>query len=145
MNETIGWYYNLNLKPQGPFTFEEIKSRIQKGEIALNTLIQKEIERYWNPARSYKEFSPLLFPANQEIEWKYNIHEKKWVMLFRNNEGNFEQKGPMSIREVLDFNKSNKLLSDLYIWKSGLSGWALVSERYEFLPTPDDNNQLILT
>jgi len=132
----IHWYYSYNLKPRGPLTLAEMMTKIKKGEISLNSLIQKETERDWAPARSYQEFAPELFPANQNVTWPVDFISRMWILLMPQKEpGKYEQKGPYSVHEILEMKVSGVINKDCYIWKQGLSGWALIGERPEFAPS----------
>lgn len=129
------WYCHENLKPLGPLSLEDIKLKVQKGEVGPYDLLQKE-NGDWKEASSYSEFSSFLFPAWQEWDRAAgdpDPQEKKWVLLVRLDSKETVQEGPLSTLEVLELlkTKSAKYLS-AWIWKNGLSGWAKIGDRPEF-------------
>ncbi len=126
------WYYSYNQKPYGPLNYQEMKEKIQRGEISLGTLIFSERDQEWREAKSFKDFNLYLFPANQSIEEDSDIEDKKWVLLEKNAAGDFLQKGPFSLLEIQALiQQGNAEISD-YIWKPGMTGWARIMERHEF-------------
>lgn len=129
------WYCHENLKPVGPLSLEEVKAKIQKGEVGPYDLLQKE-NGDWKEAASYQEFSIFAFPAWQE--WDRALgdlepHEKKWVLLVRLDAKEAVQEGPYSTLEVMELLKTkNRKYLGAWIWKNGLSGWAKMIDRPEF-------------
>jgi uncharacterized protein DUF4339 len=133
------WYFNKNLKPQGPLSFEEMKKKIMRGEIGPGDLICREAdESRWQMAVEWKEFSKELFPAFQKNYFKSaNAEEKEWILLLFNNE-NPEgiQQGPYSVLQVQEMLRSAQVSLEDYVWRSGLSGWVHIKDRAEFAIAP---------
>lgn len=127
------WYFNKNLKPQGPLSFEDMKKKIMRGEIGPGDLICKEGEN-WEMAVEWRDFPRELFPAFQQNYFKATRRdEKEWIVLLF-NQANPEglQQGPYSIEDVKALLKDGMVSSEDYIWRSGLSGWVHIKDRAEF-------------
>jgi hypothetical protein len=132
------WYYNKNLKPQGPLSFDEIKKKILRGEIGPTELIMREGEGAWKAAQEWREFTPDLFPAFQKNYFKKsNIDEKEWILLtFDRETAAPQQQGPFSIQNLQEMLRTNLVSIEDYIWRSGLTGWVQLKDREEFAPKP---------
>lgn len=128
------WYFNKNLKPQGPVSFDEVKRKIQRGEIGPQDLLAKEGENSWLPALEWREFPREFFPAFQTNYFKStDPDEKEWIVLafnLQNPEG--VQQGPYSIHDVNELLSQRLLSPEDYIWKTGLSGWVQIKDRADF-------------
>ncbi len=129
------WYFNKNIKPQGPLGIEEIKRKIMRGEIGPSDLICKEGEDTWLMAIEWRDFSKELFPAFQQNYFKNsNTSEKEWVLLSFNKESSQVcQDGPYSVQEINAKLTLGLVSFEDYVWRSGLSGWAQIKDRAEFL------------
>jgi hypothetical protein len=132
------WYFNKNLKPQGPLNFEDMKKKIMRGEVGPQDLICREDDgavNAWAPAVEWRDFPRELFPAFQQNYFKATRNdEKEWIVLVftqENPEG--LQQGPYSITEVKEMIENGTVSPDDYIWRSGLSGWVLLKDRAEFV------------
>lgn len=127
------WYFNQNLKPQGPLSYEDIRARIHRGEIGPQDLISNGGD--WKPAGEWGVFEVSLFPASQSFIPGEVVHEdeKEWVLLVPSSDGRgVLQEGPFSVRELRDGLIKKKILGQQYIWKAGLSGWCRLRDRPEF-------------
>lgn len=131
------WYFNKNLKPQGPLSFEDMKKKIMRGEISPGDLICRDGEN-WLPAMEWRDFPRELFPAFQKNYFKAtNPDEKEWILLIFNQENpEGHQQGPYSINEVKQMLSENIVSAEDYIWRTGLSGWVQLRDRAEFAPSP---------
>lgn len=134
MSSADVWYYNQNLKPQGPITLEEMRHRIMKGDVGPSDLISHGAHGDWKPAVEWREFEASLFPAVQSFVPGAEIpqHEKEWVLLVPSQDGVGLQQGPFSIQEIQEGVRSQKISGSSYIWKAGLSGWCRIKDRPEF-------------
>ncbi|WII71124.1 DUF4339 domain-containing protein [Bdellovibrio sp. 22V] len=131
----ISWYYNENLKPQGPLTLEEMRARIHSGKIGLFDLISSDATGEWKAACEWPEFERSLFPAIQGFIPGAEIleDEKEWVLLVPSENGKTSlQEGPFSIRELKASLAAGTVSGNQYIWKTGLSGWCRLLDRPEF-------------
>ncbi len=131
------WYYNKNLKPQGPFDFEEMKKKVMRGEIGPGDLICKDREMQWRMAVEWRDFPRELFPAFQKNYFKStNPDEKEWILLLFNQENpEGVQQGPYSIVQVNGMLRAGAVSLEDYVWRSGLSGWVHIKDRAEFART----------
>lgn len=127
------WYYNQDLKPQGPISLEEMRLRIGRGEVGPHDLICNDSDDSWKPADEV--FERNLFPANQAIVpgQVFSEEEKEWVLLVPSVDGKgVLQEGPFSVRDLRE-GLVNGTISDMqYVWKTGLSGWCHLKDRPEF-------------
>jgi len=129
------WYYNKNLKPQGPISFEELKKKILRGEIGPGDLICQDDETFrWQMAVEWREFPRELFPAFQQNFFKTtDPEEREWILLLFNEENpDGLQQGPCSIVEVKALLAEGQVSCEDYVWRSGLSGWVQIKDRPEF-------------
>ena len=129
------WYYNRNLKPQGPLTLEEIRSLVRTGEIGPQDLICHELDGEWRPAMDCGIFERTLFPATQEFMpgQDFSVEEKEWVLLMPEKDSqNILQEGPYSLNDLRERLRARVISSQHYIWKNGLSGWSRIADRPEF-------------
>jgi hypothetical protein len=124
------WYYNINLKPQGPFNLEEMRAKIHRGEIGLQELVYNENSGNWAAASAWPEFEMSLFPAKQaELRaGDLDMHSKEWVLLQKNQAGEFLQQGPFCILDLQKMISYGEIQTHQYIWKSGLSGWVKIAD-----------------
>lgn len=134
MSSSDVWYYNQNLKPQGPITLAEMRHRIMKGDVGPSDLISHGDSGDWKPASEWREFEVSLFPAVQSFVPGAEVSqsEKEWVLLVPSEDGGGLQQGPYSIREIQDGLRTKKISRGFYIWKAGLSGWCRIEDRPEF-------------
>jgi hypothetical protein len=119
------WYFNKNLKPQGPVSFEDMKRKIVRGEINPFELIFKDGEKDWLPAVEWKDFPRELFPAFQKNLFRgINAGEKEWTLLTRKPGTEAPvQEGPYSLNDVRALIEAGEASVEDYIWRTGLTGW----------------------
>ncbi len=128
------WYCHVNLKPQGPFSLEEVRAKVHKGEVGPQDLICDESSS-WRPAMEWGVFEFQLFPATQGFipgaDIVEDIHE--WVLLVEQASGVKPlQEGPFAVSELRESLISGKVSPYQYVWKTGLSGWCQLKDRPEF-------------
>ena len=129
------WYFNRDLKPQGPHSLEEMRELIHSGDIGPHDLICHDVDGAWKVASEWGVFERTLFPATQEYMpgQEFVADEKEWVLLASDDGGKTVlQEGPFSLAD-LRRSLEQRLVSDQqYIWKPGLSGWSRIADRPEF-------------
>lgn len=129
------WYFNKNLKPQGPLSFEEMKALIQRGEILPQELLSCGTTGEWRPACEWGVFDLGMFPALQLFNSQAVglAEDKEWVLLVSSDDGQgVLQEGPFSVQQLRSWVKQKKVSGQQYIWKSGMSGWCRLKDRPEF-------------
>ena len=124
------WFYNIDLKPQGPFTQDEIRQKIHRGEIGPAELVYEESAGKWAPASEWGVFEAGLFPANQAqiFSPSQDLQVREWVLLYRSETGEYLQQGPFNIPDLQRLIERGEVTMQQYIWKSGLSGWMKISD-----------------
>lgn len=141
-NKKPHWYFHRNLKPQGPFSEEEMRTKILRGEVGPLDLICNE-KGVWRPASEWGHFELQLFPASQGFTAGSDLAEdlSVWVLLVPGNkesaDGKHLQEGPFTVAELTHLLEAGIVTPYQYIWKNGLSGWCQIKDRPEF--------QLIIT
>ncbi len=127
--KTSLWYYNRDLKPQGPLSTEEIRLKIYRGEISPQDLVFSVGEDLWKAAERWKCFEDTLFPSRQNVKSNSaHLPERaEWVLLIDS-----KQEGPFSSLQVQNLFNEGLLLPEQLIWKAGLSGWSKLQDRAEF-------------
>ncbi|KHD87329.1 MAG: hypothetical protein OM95_15030 [Bdellovibrio sp. ArHS] len=129
------WYYNKNLKPQGPVSLQEMRALIHRGEVGPYDLVCCARDSVWKATCEFAEFERSLFPAVQVFVPGEEVaqDEREWVLLSPSETGkSLIQEGPFSVRELRDMLINKKIVGEQYIWKSGLSGWCRLQDRPEF-------------
>lgn len=125
----------MNLKPQGPFSFEELRGKVHSGEVGPQDLICDETSS-WKPAAEWGVFEFQLFPATQGFIPGSEISEdiREWVLLVDPGHGAKPlQEGPFTVSELRDSVMGGRVSPYQYIWKTGLSGWCQIKDRPEFM------------
>lgn len=128
------WYFNKNLKPQGPVDFDDMKRKIMRGEISPGDLILKDGESSWLPAMEWREFPQEMFPAFQKNYFKKSdSREREWILLVFNSENpQGIQEGPYSVEDIQKMITDGKVSIEDYVWRTGLTGWVQLKDRAEF-------------
>ncbi|MGZ3772314.1 MAG: DUF4339 domain-containing protein [Pseudobdellovibrionaceae bacterium] len=131
----VKWYFNKNLKPQGPLNTSEVRSLINRGVLGPQDLIYNDNESVWKPACEWKGFEATLFPAHQELRELNNsrsLEVSEWVLLVPTGDGKVLQQGPFSTNEICDQLSLKRISIHQYVWKAGLTGWCRIKDRPEF-------------
>jgi hypothetical protein len=129
------WFRSIQLKPMGPFSLEEMRAFIHRGEVGFLDLILDESKGdVWKPAAEWGVFELSLFPAGQSFIPGMPLDEEnpEWVILVEQNGSAPLQEGPYSIAAIKAGLREGRVSPYQHIWKSGLSGWCQVKDRPEF-------------
>ncbi|WP_413581465.1 GYF domain-containing protein [Bdellovibrio sp. HCB288] len=129
------WFRSVNLRPQGPYSLEEMRAFIHRGEVGFQDLILDESKGdVWKAAADWGVFELTLFPAGQSFIPGMSINEEaqEWVVLVGQNGGVPLQEGPYSVADIKAGLKAGRISPYQLIWKSGLSGWCQVKDRPEY-------------
>ena len=124
------WYFNRDLKPQGPHSLQDMRNKIIRGEISPGDLVSNEEDGRWEMAIEWKEFEKSLFPAFQAVSQESLTQE--WVLLRE------VQEGPYSVRQIQDMLQGQLIGFHHFVWKPGLSGWVQIKDRAEFIQMHGD-------
>lgn len=129
------WFRNLQMKPMGPFSLEEMRAFVHRGEIGFQDLILDESKGdTWKPAAEWGVFELTLFPAGQLFIPGMPIDEDlpEWVVLVEQKGSSPLQEGPYSVNAIKAGLTAGHISPYQYTWKSGLSGWCMIKDRPEF-------------
>jgi hypothetical protein len=127
------WYLNDGLKPQGPLELSEVQDKIKKGHLSPRDLIFSQTTGEWKPAHEWEELRKLGFPAFEAIG-THSENESVWVVLHLDrSEQSYKQEGPFANNDIIQAVRAGKLAWEDLVWKKGLSGWARVMDRQEFI------------
>jgi hypothetical protein len=129
-----GWYFNRELKPQGPFSLAEMKKKISRGDVGPDEWVCSDEDANWRPAREWSEFPEGLFPALQSNLFRtVDPTQREWTLLVkRPEEAVPAQKGPYSLEEIRGLLATGMASEEDYIWRTGLSGWIRIKDRPEY-------------
>lgn len=128
------WYYNRNLKPQGPISTSEMREKLRTGEVGPRDLICAHEDGRWQAAMEWGVFEQNLFPAAQEFIPGADIvaDAKEWVLLVHDADKRLLQEGPFSLADLQAGLQDRKIHPDQFVWKAGLTGWSRIADRPEF-------------
>lgn len=119
------WFVTANDIVEGPFTTEELKTRVQSGTLGESYLIWGRTMQEWRtPSRWMSDLSGLLEKMNTDQDyrhWHYSYEGQSY--------------GPMNREKLLESLKNVKHTSDVLIWTKGMKAWAPL---YEFHDLMDD-------
>lgn len=119
------WFVTSNDVVQGPFSTDEVKSRIQSGTFGESHLIWGRSMTDWRPpSRWLKDLTGLLEKMNSDQDfrhWHYSYEGQSY--------------GPMNRDQLLHSIKGVKRPSDVLVWTKGMKAWAPL---YEFHDLMDD-------
>lgn len=128
------WYFNRDLKPQGPVSTLEMREYIMKGHIGPRDLISAREDGRWMMAEEWGVFEKTLFPAGQQFVPGGDIclQTKEWVLLAQDADKRLLQEGPFSLADLQAGLRQKKISPEQYVWKTGLTGWSRIADRPEF-------------
>lgn len=149
MSEAAVWYWNQKGKAQGPFSFDQVKTLVAKGDLRGHELVFKEGATEWKRASEWSELAQLFeddggqftkfikLPEEERtvIRTDNKPPEEKWVVLIRieeDKEIRFKQKGPYPTDEIKRYLREGKISHSDHIWKKGAPKWIAISEVPDF-------------
>lgn len=129
----MSWYLSSALKPVGPFDLVVLQDKIKKGQLGPHDLVFHQQTQEWKPAIQWTELRHLGFPAFEALNTE-NAKETVWIVLHLDPAAKeYQQEGPFSANEVSRGLVDGKYKGEDLVWKKGLSGWARLSDRLEFI------------
>ncbi|WP_413561471.1 GYF domain-containing protein [Bdellovibrio sp. HCB209] len=129
------WFRSIQRRPMGPFSLEEMRAFVHRGEIGFQDLVLDESKGdVWKPAAEWGVFELTLFPAGQSFIPGMPINEEtpEWVILVEQKNASPLQEGPYSVAEIKAGLTAGLISPYQHTWKTGLSGWCLIKDRPEF-------------
>ena len=126
------WYYVENNDSKGPYTQDEMKSKIEEGILQASSLVWKASMKDWQRLSDteLKEYVPVETDLN-----------KNWYYVENN-----ESKGPFSKEQMLEFIEKNILTGNSFVWKTGMEDWVrLKNTELVQKETPDIKEQPVFT
>jgi len=119
------WFVTSNERVDGPYSTDEVKSRIQNGTFNESFLVWGRAMTEWKtPSRWLKDLTSLLEKMSSDQDnrnWHYSFEGQSY--------------GPMNRDHLLQAIKGVKRPSDVLVWTKGMKAWAPL---YEFHDLMDD-------
>jgi hypothetical protein len=124
------WYLHVNKEPVGPFTEDEIWTKLDSGEVTYSSFIWKKGLKAWKKIEDESTFDatpeadmppPPLDELSEKIEpsiWYLNIHK--------------ERSGPFTQTEVIDKIRKGVATHVTYVWKKKMKEWVKIPKMTEF-------------
>jgi len=113
------YYLSVNNKNIGPFSKEDIVSKIANGSLNDESFIYVKGEKNWQLLSSIDFFKNNLDNVNKNIIKRWYVHK---------NNTNY---GPYSINDLLNLIELCQFDIDDYTWSKGLDKWILLRELKE--------------
>lgn len=117
------WFVQTDNSVKGPFSAEDVQSRVSKGELRPSDLIWGPALEEWRPVHWWlANYNSILANLNQRTpieEWHYSI--------------NGQTHGPVSRLELIHELKKLKTPGETLLWTAGMVSWAPVYELAEIL------------
>lgn len=117
------WFVQIDEQVQGPFTAEDVQSRLSAGQLRQDFLIWGPVQDEWRQIQwwlsNYNNLLATIHPIAPVEEWHFSL------------DGASE--GPMSRLELVHALKGLKSLSDVLIWKNGMVSWVSIYEFHDIL------------
>jgi hypothetical protein len=120
------WYVNVEGRPEGPFSSDELVDRLKKSEINLSSQVYRLGDKDWSKIESHEFFVRALdFSPSQNSEFQrveIPIVNAEWVILKKTDQG-FRQLGPMTEDEVRNLIHLGDVQFSDHFWKNGMTEW----------------------
>ncbi len=117
------WFVTSNDIVEGPFSTEELKSRVQSGTFGESHLIWGRSMQDWRkPSRWLSDLSGLLEKMNADQDYRHWHYSHEGQSL-----------GPMNREKLLEALKNIKRSSDVLIWTKGMKAWAPLYEFHDLM------------
>ncbi|MDR2447232.1 MAG: DUF4339 domain-containing protein [Treponema sp.] len=138
-HSSVRYYIAVSGYPDGPFTMDELRQKLQSGQIGQRTLVWKEDMPQWAAMNAIPEFISLFTTATpapdrgapqtppQEAP-KQPVNVKYHVAV------NGLSTGPFTIEDLKQKIQSGQLTRTTQVWKSGMTQWAPAGAIAELQP-----------
>jgi hypothetical protein len=136
------YYLSVNGKHIGPFSLEEVLSKLEKQEVSWMDYLYDNFIQDWilileYPALTQKfnagigrpNANPIIIPEQTYKSAENKLREKAWYTL---KDGN--NYGPYSYLEVIQMLQEKALFEFDFVWHIHLPAWKRVAEVSEFSP-----------
>ncbi len=120
------WYFYLDNKLKGPFSYEEVCNFIEAGQLKPRHMLYNDLLATWNTVISYKVFSPKIFPQFSLFSHCSNLSdfEQVWVVLCPDGKSDrWVTEGPYSSIEIAEKIRCRALGLEQMAWRPGMSQW----------------------
>jgi hypothetical protein len=125
------FFYQERGKTVGPFSAEDMKTRIRDGRVRVFDLLYKDGEPTWKMALEH---------ASLRAEFKTStlatLKDRPWVCLQKKakNSTEFTTTGPFTQEEISEALQTGKISYSDYAWKDSLAEWKRIGSLEEFNP-----------
>lgn len=136
----MSWYFNDQGKPVGPFQENEIKARLENGQLRWLDLLWNEDVKSWRPVGEWAEFRHVRLPAFEARRLRAmdepSDESANWVV--RRAQGRTVE-GPFATSRILKDLEQGHLRQGDLVWRAGLAAWVPIEDCFECKPviSPD--------
>ncbi|MDR2782847.1 MAG: DUF4339 domain-containing protein [Treponema sp.] len=139
VRSSIQYYIAVNGYPDGPYSIEEMRQKLQRGQIGQRSLVWKEDMLQWAAMSAVPEFSALFTPASPASEAAPSSATPQTAQAAQTpqQQGSPQQlaqvkyhvavnglsTGPFTFEEVKKKVQSGQLVRTTQVWKSGMMQW----------------------
>ncbi|MDR0375738.1 MAG: DUF4339 domain-containing protein [Treponema sp.] len=130
---SMQYYIAVNGYPDGPYTMDELRQKLQSGQIGQRTLAWKEDMPQWAAMSAIPEFSSLFTaavparesaPSSVAPQPTQQDSPQQLAQIRYHVAVNGLSTGPFAIEELKQKVQSGQLTKTTQVWKSGMTQWA---------------------
>jgi hypothetical protein len=127
------YYIAANGYPDGPYTMDELRQKLQSGQIGQRTLVWKEDMPQWAAMSTMPEFSslftaaapaPEVAPSSAAPQTAQQGSPQQLAQAMYHVAVKGLSTGPFTIEELKQKAQSGQLTRTTQVWKSGMTQWA---------------------
>lgn len=124
LSMSVKWFVQKSDAVEGPFSADEVKSRLNTGEFQLEHLVWGHGLDHWRPLQWWMESLPQLANAATTLE---HVHEM-WHYAYQG-----ESHGPLPRADFLNKIKDVPNLGEIMVWTKGMKEWVPLFEFHDML------------
>ncbi|MDR0708009.1 MAG: DUF4339 domain-containing protein [Treponema sp.] len=129
------YYIAVSGYPDGPFTMNELRQKLQSGQIGQRTLVWKEDMPQWAAMSAIPEFVSLFTTATPDPDRRAPQEDTKQLADVKYHVAeNGLSTGPFTIEDLKQKVQSGQLTRRTQVWRSGMTQWAPADAIAELRP-----------
>ncbi|MDR0558171.1 MAG: DUF4339 domain-containing protein [Treponema sp.] len=134
-HSSLRYYVAVNGYPDGPYTTDELRQKLQMGQIGQRTLIWKEDMPQWAAMSALPEFASLFKASNPAPNIAAPAASSQQLAQIKYHVAvNGLSTGPFTIEDLKQKVQSGQLTRTTQVWKSGMTQWASADAIAELQP-----------